>query len=201
MSTATSEAASKRPRQGEPPISVAASEMPSHDTAAILTAASERPRRGRPAAIDTDWLEPIVALVSDGESARSKQNARYQFRALAVLHRQGVLHPRFEWLMYDKDVRVSILTELGRIENENDLRVWAAALCREKPKAKDAIARVRRWRLHTKDEPPDLKQLADQLAEVINRFRARHPSATKGDVAAVLRALLDAVRNLDSPTG
>jgi hypothetical protein len=43
-------------------------------------------------------------------------------------------------------MRFAILTELGRIANERAMRDWAAESCRRKPRAKNTIAMIRRWR-------------------------------------------------------
>jgi hypothetical protein len=73
----------------------------------------------------------------------------------------------------------TILIELGRIEDDEDLLAAARELCKRKPKVREAVALVRRWRLGKARKPARPHDLMMQLARAIDRYRSLHPDATR----------------------
>jgi hypothetical protein len=96
--------------------------------------------------------------VGDYTSERTVQNKYYELRAFAVLGfaddnadtkvyawlcreqtQKGVAQGRF--------YRKTILTELGRIADDEVLRLYAKLICELKPKAQESVQMLRRWRI------------------------------------------------------
>jgi hypothetical protein len=90
-------------------------------------------------------------------SERTVQNAYYEIRAVGVLglHVDADVTP-YLWLASPgckkgesecRYYRRSILAELGRFKDDEDIRLFAEIICEWKPKAKHAIALLRSWRI------------------------------------------------------
>lgn len=82
---------------------------------------------------------------------RHLNNIVYRSRAVSVLAHD----PEFAWLADGPAMtegkrnswKPGILAELGRIDNEDDIRTFAREICRIKPFTKDAERAIREWRL------------------------------------------------------
>jgi hypothetical protein len=130
----------------------------------------------------------------DAKTERGRQDVFYRLSAVAQLKDDE----RFTWLC-DKAAMVagkkdawkpSILTELGRIESYQDLVEVALEICKIKPKTKDAIAMIRRWR--TGCEPAsDADKFWSFLAKEVNKYARQHPSFERDVVVSTLRELAD----------
>ena len=57
-----------------------------------------------------------------------------------------MLSSREEIMSGNGHMRHTILAELGRIEDEDDLRSIARQICELKPGSKEAVAMIRQWR-------------------------------------------------------
>jgi hypothetical protein len=135
-------------------------------------------KRGRPRLLEPGILK-VVSAATDAHSLRHKQDVHYRLRALGVLLDDS----RFIWLCDGERMRAglshsyrpTILAALGRIADEADMRDVALELCETKPKARDAIQIVRRWRLGDR-KPGDALQLANEIVGTINGYLSRHPT-------------------------
>jgi hypothetical protein len=158
-------------------------------------------KRGRPAVVSAELEATFTALglFTNCHTRRSKVNVFYRQRALSVL-RDG----DFKWLFDevaimaetggDKHWRPVILTELGRIEDEDAMQRIAAELCETKPKTRDAVLMVRRWRTGSDDAAGDPLKLANEVIASVNDFMKRFPKTSKEQVKSALLTALDSVQ-------
>lgn len=151
------------------------------------------------------YREFLKSLFSEvGE--RQLLNVHYMQKAIKILglgkndESKGWL-PEFEWL-FDAPknvVRVSILAELGRIEDPNDLYDFALAVCKQKPKTKIAVVRIRNWRLGKNGEG-DAEKLGDEIRCVIANYIERFPKTKLQQIFDALEAvwnLMETISNDD----
>ncbi|MGA7770468.1 MAG: hypothetical protein WCA27_30070 [Candidatus Sulfotelmatobacter sp.] len=93
-------------------------------------------------------------LVREGSTLRTLQNRMNWAHALRVLcdgPMATVISQRWVWLLRPNrygvaESRETILSELGRVKQDEALKVFADALCERKPRAQHAIRMLRRWR-------------------------------------------------------
>jgi hypothetical protein len=94
----------------------------------------------------------------------------------------------FEWL-YSRDraqpTRKMVLAELGRIEDEEEMLDLARELCERKPRVRDAVALIRRYRLER--SPESRRELGETVASIILCYVAEHPEMTMREIARTLR--------------
>jgi hypothetical protein len=106
----------------------------------------------------------------------------------------------FEWLTSTEEsinkgtgrLRFGILAELGRIEDDDALKAVATRVCELKPRNKDAVVMIRRWRTG-KAPAGGALGLTDALIRCINDYIASHPGTTWQMVRAALENAADAV--------
>jgi hypothetical protein len=137
----------------------------------------------------------VGTVFSDIKTTRGRQDMYNALRAIAVLN----YAPPYHWLVATEEevrtesapLRLAILAELGRIKDRDDLKEWARVLCRRKPKAKAAVAMIRRWRL---DRAPkvDCLTLTDAIIGFVNDYLATHPDVTRARVLMALENARDA---------
>ena len=118
----------------------------------ISEAASEKRKRGRPPIMGED-IARHIDLTAGGnvQTHRHKLNIYYQIRALSLLGEDS----HFSWLVDLPKAKAGaknawkpgILSELGRIWDDEGLKIVALRICELKPKTKDAITMIRRVRL------------------------------------------------------
>lgn len=127
---------------------------------------------------------------SDGGSRSHRHviNMGYHGRAFKALQDD----PRFEWLWWGGRLRKTILAELGRVGDEDDIRALALTLCEQKPRTTDAIVRIRQWRLG-RQEAGTADQLGDELCRAIDGYLARYPKTALATVIEALDATRDVV--------
>jgi hypothetical protein len=120
---------------------------------------------------------------------RGLANIAYQQRALSLLYRD----PRFVWLGMDEaavmagkmKMRRTILQQLGRIGDEDELRFVAGELCRLKPTTSKAIAMIREYRgVQHNGKALDL---ANILVGTVNRYLDSHRGMAWDEVRDALR--------------
>ena len=151
--------------------------------------------RGRPRLLDATHLA-LAEFATDAKTLRHKQNVHYRACAFAVLMHDE----RFLWLCDPKAMqesrphsfRPTILAELGRISNEDDLKAIALRICEVKPKTKEAVVMIRRWRLNRSGKGDALK-LANEVIATINDYLARYPETTDEQVLTALFTASDMV--------
>lgn len=141
-------------------------------------------KTGRPTVIsDTEAATYRALGLLDGtHSRRSLLNVHYRQRALSLL----VDFDSFQWLIDGDKMRrgeanawrQTILTELGRIADEETMRAVALQLCALKPKTKDAVLMVRSFRKGGKPKA-DALQLANEIIGKVNDYLQRHSDASE----------------------
>jgi hypothetical protein len=161
----------------------------------------QKRKRGRPPIYDREERKNIMlfrqryrkALANepDTTSERHKHNLVRQGRAHDVLK----VDPEFDWLCGEDLLRPhkpSILVELGRIDDLEEMKRVARIVVKRKPKTKDAVALVRRMRLGGKSKG-DVIPLSDALRKCLNQYRASHAIPGK-EVLVAIEMLVDAFR-------
>lgn len=170
--------------------------MASEPGKAIPEAVSEKRKRGRPRVIGPE-AEPVVDLVApDVTTERGRQDAYYRQIALGVL----MSDRRFTWLADEAAMKAgapkawkpTILAELGRIPDDEAMKAVAAQVCELRPKAKAAVAMIRRYRLGREPEGTPAG-LDHHLVEAVNQYWGGHTSLTPAVIVEVLRALADRI--------
>jgi hypothetical protein len=156
---------------------------------------SIKPKRGRPYLFFTDANDKRECKkhYPDVRTDRTLVNRLYSDRALSVL---GDGHkPEFLWLADAKTDRFkhTILTELGRVDEDEEIRDLAMELCERKLKTAAAIALIRTRRGVLK--PATQQGITDSLRVSINRWRAANPSATWAQVQEALQMVSVAVED------
>jgi hypothetical protein len=103
--------------------------------------------------------------------------------------------PSFTWLI-DEDAsapifRQTILAELGRIPDPDDMLAVARLICERKPKTRDAVATIRAYRMgrRPKSSPAGLVRA---VASAIREYVAGHSEITCVEIARTLRLIADA---------
>jgi hypothetical protein len=173
---------------------------------AISEPFSEKPAKlGRPRSLSPEWEEAIRRYFPDIQSQHGRQNQRAWIRAIGVLE-----HRAFRWLgdreavnRGDGHFRRSIMQELGRIDNDDAMKSVARQICKLKPRAREAVAMIRRWRLGERRKAGNVLALTDELVGVVNDYLNRHPEMTTRQLrtaAENLAYLIDPDYEPDEPT-
>jgi hypothetical protein len=138
--------------------------------------------------------EDLSALFPNERTARARQHRHYALRALHVLG--GTREPAFAWLCPDEETIVrreggllwTILAELGRVRDEDELREMALDVCDLKPRSRKGVALVRAWRLGRVPRAT-VDALMWSLVTFVNRYLDSHPGMSE---ATACRALVEA---------
>lgn len=150
-------------------------------------------KRGRKAS-------PMKAIISGlylDEGGRSQNNKASMIRALRVLDAKSN-QAGYAWLFEStpqgKYKRHMLLYELGRIQNEETIKAFAAALCEQKPKSTEAARRIRNYRMTgevlLKGNQLDL---AIKLENCINQYLAYH-NISANDIVQALNFVADEIQ-------
>jgi hypothetical protein len=167
------------------------------DNVVVSENVPEKPKRGRPRC---DLYAPekrafIAALGLSGlydraQTERGKQNIDRRQHAVGVI--MQAKDARLNWLWDEAAamagnirIRETILTELGRIDDDDDLLGFALQICALKPKARDAVAASRRFRSCQRKEASAL-DLANELINTLNDYLKRFPQMPNEDVETAL---------------
>jgi hypothetical protein len=156
--------------------------------------------RGRPHKI-AEWERRLNQDVHTPRSARHQNNTVYKTRAIGFVAND----PRFEWLCSDEatimrgegHMRHTILSELGRIENDQAREAIALYLCETKPTTRRAVAFIRGYRLG-KRPSSTAEQLADVIRCAINTYLREHDKLAWDDVR---QALYQVLSDIDATEG
>jgi hypothetical protein len=146
-----------------------------------------------------------MAVVGHGTEITTERGLQDRARCIRAM---GVLGkaPAYYWLIPTPDemqanarrLRFTVLAELGRVEDDGDLKEWAKLLCEEKPKAREAVARVRAWRLGRPAKGNAL-DLTFALTGFVKDWCDRHPEVTVRTVLLALENVADAFREEEGP--
>lgn len=156
-------------------------------------------KRGRPGIFDAvESAGPTFRNLYQDDHGRTLTNRLYQVRAL----RRLMDNPDFAWLL-ETDVvggwrRGSLLIELGRFPDDESAELAARRMCERKPKVRDGIVILRRWRLQCAGKAPalsgDPQLLGSDLLRTVNDFIVRYPETSSADILAALGAVTDDVK-------
>ena len=160
---------------------------------AITENISIKPKRGRPYLFFTDaadkreWKKHYPDVRTD----RTLVNRLYSDRALSVLG--DGRKPEYIWLADVKADRFkhTILTELGRVDEDDEIRDLAGFICEKKMSTSEAVSFIRDCRGVLK--PATQQGITRALYRAVNRWRAANPSGTSAQVLDALRTLAVAV--------
>lgn len=111
------------------------------------TVSENKRHRGRPRVIPHELEGPVSFIGPNVQTDRGRQNVFYRMRALDILSDLE----RFKWLCDEEKImanvpramKPTILTELGRFQDDDEMREVAGILCEHKPKTKRAVALIR----------------------------------------------------------
>jgi hypothetical protein len=156
--------------------------------------AEPKKKRGRPRMNpEMEDMAKDVGHLDYHSDRRHIQNCLHGLHArLVILKAQDP--NRFVWLVDSPEAikagtatgdfrKRTIMSELGRIDDDDDLLSIAEQVCELKPNTQDAVAMIRRWRLGKSPEA-DALGLTDAIVNVINRYIGTHPGTTKMQVRA-----------------
>jgi len=154
-------------------------------------------REGRPARFSDETMAYVATLYPEVHSRRGLVDIAYRIRACALLKDIAACH----WLYDSEGVKQgddsawqpSILTELGRIDDDDALIAIAMQVCGRQPSRKEAIRFIRRYR--TARRPPQNDQLTTEILGVINDFVQRYPQTTLEAVNDTLEIVQVAVQS------
>jgi hypothetical protein len=128
-------------------------------------------------------------------SERTIQNTSYHLRAFALL----VEEPWAEWLIgYTSQegkpgqVRKTILAELGRLEDDTELVMMARAICASHPNTRDALARIRQFRLGCM-RVGRISQLTEVLRRTVNTYLWQHADFSLADAQLAVADLFQVI--------
>ncbi len=167
-----------------------------------MTEAASKKKRGRPPAFAYETLGLLRSHYPDIKTKRGLQNKAYEMRALSVLKDDP---QRYGWLCDIEAMRrgdansykPTILTELGRIVDEEKLKTAASEICRIKPKTKDAVTMTRRYRTG-KAASGSAVDLRNRITHTINDYLATHPDTSLQQVRAALADAYEAIEELEA---
>lgn len=151
--------------------------------ATIMEPCSEKKKRGRPSTVDYSYVRAIFPGIA--ATRRGQANLSYQQRAIAHLSEMNEESVQLRWLfggtcdeiMGGKSgkMRRTILQELGRIDDIDDLVETALEICKLKPNARHARALIRSQRgVHKESGNSD--DLAAVLVKAMNGYLYDHPN-------------------------
>jgi hypothetical protein len=141
-------------------------------------------KRGRPRSFRrevADQLDEVGVGPENVHTVRSKVNWSYLVHATTALNEDPNHQTRWPWLA-ERDggfPRQSVLYELGRVGNSDDIRWMADQICTGKFTAVEAVRRIRAWRLGQPILPDaDRDSLADALLKAIQQYHLTHQGLT-----------------------
>lgn len=106
--------------------------------------------------------------------------------------------PPFETLRdgHEKIKHNTLLYELGRIDDHQELLEAAEFLCRHRPPTKEGLTTIRRWRLNGHSKPASVPDLLHALCRAFDDYRSTHPDLTYEDAMAAILAFKETVEDV-----
>jgi hypothetical protein len=162
--------------------------------------------KGRPRVFDDGELAAAARRIAGGVSPagpKSRRQMQNRLYALRAMDRLGLLEdgklgaaladrPALKWLVSEEGARWAILAELGRIRDSLAFDTAVRWVLEYRPKTKEAVAEIRRFRTG-KSNPPDTRELADEIIRAVDDYATRHPGITPGQAQEALRLATRAV--------
>jgi len=137
---------------------------------------------------------PRIAIPETAISRRTALNRHYAMRAFEVLGIAELVEDgddTYLWLFTRRGPKWTILTELGRIEDESAMQMFAVHICRDELSTQQAVATIRRGRVGR--ATPDADQLASAIMVTVNAYLERYPRTGAEMVSTALDAVWDAL--------
>jgi hypothetical protein len=160
--------------------------------------------RGRPRLVSENE-ETLLRTMgwAHGFSRHDRTNTVHRLRAI----RQFITDARFAWLCSDVapngdpqdnrgHLRRTILTELGRIEEEDVREQLALHLCETKPTTREAVAMIRHYRLGTRP-PGTAEQLTKAWCTTLLEYLVAHPDLEWEDIQRAVLSLAQLVDRME----
>lgn len=105
--------------------------------------------RGRPRKYPREGLAIIQRHFPSTTRERTLHNWVYRYDAVKVLIGDAGSRAnnvkRWDWLLRDDYPRKTIVSQLGRVGNEQAIKIFADKLCELKPRAREAVKLLRLW--------------------------------------------------------
>jgi hypothetical protein len=92
--------------------------------------------------------------------------------------------------------RPTLLTELRKISDPDDMKAVARLVCEARPKSREGVAMIRRIRLGQR--PASARDLMHTLARAVNDCMERHPDTTHQQATAAVLNLLHYIGGEDA---
>jgi hypothetical protein len=163
-------------------------------------AASDSSRRDRPP-LAPQSLKHVVTSIERTRSRHTALGRYYMQRALHILFEPNDAgaewiprEPEFGYFLTPDSRRiwVTMLSELGRIPDDETVRSVARMVGQEQPPSHKAVALIRRLR---GGEPgPRPRRLEERLLATIDEHWARYPATSATDILAALSTAADVIR-------
>jgi hypothetical protein len=153
--------------------------------------------RGRPTIFPDAVRRQCELLFPNVKTKRGQLDIMYRQRALAVLRHE----PGLTWIFDmqgmergDDSWRPTVLVELGKIADHDELKEAASEICRMQPEStRDAVSLVRQWRLGQRGGDP--LTLANTIIHTINDYWKRFPKMTQAEVRSAVNTALGQVQS------
>jgi len=163
-------------------------------------AAPDTARRDR-TALSPQSLKHVVTSIERTRSRHTTLGRYYMQRALLILFEPSDAgaewvprEPEFSYFLTPDSRRTweTILSELGRIPDDETVRTVALTVGQEQPPTNKAVALIRRLR---GGEPgPRPRRLEERLLAAIDEHWARYPATSATDILTALSAAADIIR-------
>src|SRR5918995_2520002 len=141
---------------------------------------------------DDEDVAAAASAMADGILAsvpKSRRRIQNRLYALRALERLGLLcdgklkqaladRPALRWLVDVDGARWGILAELGRIRDLEKFDAAVAWMLEHQPKTKEAVARIRLFRMG-RSRSPNARELAKEIIRAVNGYGIRHPELTR----------------------
>jgi hypothetical protein len=156
---------------------------------------SENRRRGRPRVLS---IEPENGCRRAGgmyqhASRRGNLNEFYMYKAFGALWPDGedAGKQAFDWLRTGKRLKLTILTELGRLRDPDCIRRNARIICEQKMRTREAVVKLRG--LRTERKTGSIDGLCSELLAHLDDYSLRHPEFTVEQFLEAIRLLRAAI--------
>jgi hypothetical protein len=147
-------------------------------------------KKGRPPKFPPQVRAYLTKLFRDEvRTERGRLNICYRQRALKAIW--AAKDPKLNWLGEREKMAAgtgrmkgTILIELGKIDDEQELIAVAKEICALKPNSKDGVRRIRRYRLG--ERTGNSVDLANEILRTLNDYRKQFPKTTPQEVLEAL---------------
>ena len=163
---------------------------------------SEKTRRGRPRRFNPEMEAYVRSQYGDVKTDRGRQNILYRLDAI----RQFMDREEFEWLGVMKSnmlasspplpIKWGILSELGRIVDEEERYQTALKICELKPSVTEGKRLIRMWRVGLPQA--DCLVLSDAIIRAVNGYIDSHECVSAQMIMTALENAADAFSEANS---